>query len=446
MGHRLWAALALVLTLAAVGLAIGIAVVHFPNGLTVLACGLAAVAVAWFGVRRRGAARTVAAGVAVLLICAAIALIVVEGRVVADLLVLAAIAGSLVAARQAFRVHADLPRAPRPGHAVLFYNPLSGGGKAQRFRLADEARRRGIEPIELRPHKDDLETLVRDAVARGADALAMAGGDGSQAVVAKVAAEFDLPYACIPSGTRNHFALDLGVDRDDVVGALDAFVNGGERRVDLAEVNGRVFVNNVSLGLYADAVQRPGYREAKLHTLLETVPDVLGPDAEVPKLRWRGADGEESAVAILVSNNAYRLGRAIGSGTRPRLDRGELGITVLAPITMDANRSISRKLNMQQWTAPTFTIAADGAVAAGIDGEAAHLQAPLRFTIRPKALRVRIAPQHPGASPSALEPDTPWQTIESLATFVLHGASESDGRAIRSPHSGDDPKDPVANA
>ena len=96
---------------------------------------------------------------------------------------------------------------------------------------------------------------MRDAVDRGADALAMAGGDGSQAIVAAIAAELGLPYACVPAGTRNHFALDLGVDRDDVVGALDAFVDGGERVVDLAEVNGRVFVNNVSLGLYAEAVQ-----------------------------------------------------------------------------------------------------------------------------------------------------------------------------------------------
>jgi diacylglycerol kinase family enzyme len=113
----------------------------------------------------------------------------------------------------------------------------------------------------------DLEQLVSDAVADGADAVAMAGGDGSQAVVAMVAAELDLAYACIPAGARNHFAVDLGVDHDDVVGALDAFVNGGERRVDLAEVNGRVFVNNVSLGLYAEAVQREGYREAKLRTI-----------------------------------------------------------------------------------------------------------------------------------------------------------------------------------
>src|SRR5438094_698912 len=123
---------------------------------------------------------------------------------------------------------------------------------------------------------DALETLARDAVARGADGLAMAGGDGSQAIVAAIAAEHGLPYSCVPAGTRNHFALDLGVDRDDVVGALDAFVNGGERVVDLAEVNGRVFVNNVSIGLYADAVQRSGYRDAKLRTLLDTVPELSG--------------------------------------------------------------------------------------------------------------------------------------------------------------------------
>ena len=159
----------------------------------------------------------------------------------------------------------------------------------------------------------------------------MAGGDGSQAIVAAVAAEFELPYACIPAGTRNHFALDLGVDRDDVVGALDAFVDGGERRVDLGEVNGRVFVNNVSLGLYAEAVQREGYRDAKIRTLLDTVPDVLGPDGGGLDLRWHGPGGHEhrGGAAVLVSNNRYRLGRAVGSGTRPRIDDGLLGITVI---------------------------------------------------------------------------------------------------------------------
>ena len=330
-----------------------------------------------------------------------------------DLLLLAAIAGCLAAARQAFRSHADLPHPPQPENAVLFYNPLSGGGKAKRFKLPEEARLRGIEPVELKPG-DDLETLVRNAVSSGADALAMAGGDGSQAIVAMVAAEFDLPYACIPSGTRNHFALDLGVDRNDVVGALDALVDGGERRVDLAEVNGRVFVNNVSLGFYADAVQTPGYREAKLHTLLDTIPDVLGPDADVP-ICAGGRDREESAAAILISNNAYRLGHVLGMGTRPRLDQGELGITVLAPMALGVDGGASRKLSTQQWNTATFAVMASASVAAGIDGEAMRLQPPLHFTVRPHALRVRIAPHHPGASPSFLEPDRPWQTIESLA-------------------------------
>src|SRR4029450_9058986 len=147
--------------------------------------------------------------------------------------------------------------------------------KATRFKLAEEARARGIEQIELGP-ESDLGALVRQAIDGGADALAMAGGDGSQAIVAAAAAEHGLPYACIPAVTRNHFALDLGVDRDDVVGALDAFVDGGEHLVDLGEVNGRVFVNNVSMGLYAEAVQSKGYRDAKIRTLLDTAPAGLG--------------------------------------------------------------------------------------------------------------------------------------------------------------------------
>ena len=329
--RRLWSVAALVLLLGALVLAVAVAVAHFPRGLTVLLCAALAVCAAWYGVRRRGTIRTIGLALAGLLLAGAIALIVFEGSALQDAIVLAAFAAALFAAREALKARAHLPPAEPPARPVLFYNPKSGGGKAARFHLADEARRRGIEPIELELGQD-LEALVRDSVARGADGLAMAGGDGSQAIVAMVAAEFDLPYACVPAGTRNHFALDLGVDRDDVVGALDAFVSGGERRVDLAEVNGQVFVNNVSLGLYADAVQRPGYREAKMHTLLDTVPEVLGPDARPPNLRWRGPTGQESAVAVLVSNNQYRLGRAVGSGTRPRLDRGTLGVTVLAPI------------------------------------------------------------------------------------------------------------------
>ncbi len=131
MRQRLWAAVALASVLVAIGLAIWIAVEHFPNGLTVLACGLGAVWSAWYGLRRRGLPRAIGICGAGLFVGAAIVLIIIEGRALGDLLLLAALAGGLAAARQAFQFHADLPRARRPRHAVLFYNPLSGGGKAQ---------------------------------------------------------------------------------------------------------------------------------------------------------------------------------------------------------------------------------------------------------------------------------------------------------------------------
>ena len=307
-----------------------------------------------------------------------------------------------------------LPPGLAPEHPVVIWNPRSGGGKALAANLADEARARGIEPIELTPG-DDLEALVRDAVARGADGLAAAGGDGTQALVASVAAEHDLPFACIPAGTRNHFALDLGVDRDDVVGALDAFVNGGERRVDLAEVNGRTFVNNVSLGVYAEAVQREGYREAKLRTLLDTAPDVLGPaGSPATALRWTDPDGNrrDSAAVILVSNNAYRLGVGVGSGTRPRVDAGVLGIAVTDGPRGTTGAGGRRRL-WHQWTVTHFEVDAEGPVPAGVDGEALVLDPPLRFSVRRGVLRLRIAPHHPGASPSAGLPRTAWEGLRT---------------------------------
>ena len=328
--------------------------------------------------------------------------------------------GAVAAARAAFTGHADLAAVDPPKHPVLFYNPKSGGGKAERFHLADEAAKRGIEAVEL-TWDTPLETLVDDALARGADALAAAGGDGTQAIVASAAARAGIPYACIPAGTRNHFALDLGVDREDVIGALDAFTTGGERLVDLAEVNGRVFVNNVSLGVYAQAVQHSGYRDAKLRTLLDTIPETARTDAQAPALRWRDPDGfaHDSGMALLVSNNPYRLGTAIGSGTRPRLDTARLGVAVLGP-----NGPMRQGL-LRRWSLPSIEVDSNGAVPAGIDGEAALLDPPLRFIMRPAALRVRISLHHPGASPSASVPEG------ALPGVAITGPACDDRLALR---------------
>ena len=167
----------------------------------------------------------------------------------------------------------ETPGKPVPAarHGVLIMNLKSGGGKAEKFHLVDECRARGIEPVVLQ-RGDDLLQLARDAIDRGADVVGMAGGDGSQALVASIAAERGVPMVVIPAGTRNHFALDIGLDRDDVVGALDAYGEARERTIDLADVNGRIFVNNVSLGLYATIVQSPEYRDAKRETTLAALP------------------------------------------------------------------------------------------------------------------------------------------------------------------------------
>jgi diacylglycerol kinase family enzyme len=280
--------------------------------------------------------------------------------------------------------HSSFPGADRPRRPVVFVNPKSGGGKATRADLAERARELGIDVIVLRPD-DDLAALADDAVARGADALGAAGGDGSLAVVAAAALAHELPFVCVPAGTRNHFALDLGLDRDDLIGSLDAFTDAVERRIDVAEVNGRLFLNNVSLGIYGDAVRQPTYRDAKARTLLETAAHVLGPSAAAVDLQLvddRGWVHSDPAV-VLVSNNPYSLEPPRAPGTRPRLDGGRLGILVLD--TARAGQGPGRT-----WTAARLEVTAPSPVHAGIDGEAVDLTPPLRFAIRPGALRVRI--------------------------------------------------------
>jgi diacylglycerol kinase family enzyme len=276
-----------------------------------------------------------------------------------------------------------------PRRPVLLVNPRSGGGKAGRAGLAEAARERGIEPVVLEPG-DDLGALAEGAAAGGADVLGMAGGDGSLALVASAASAHGVPFICVPAGTRNHFARDLGLDPNDLVGALDAFTDALEGPIDLGDVNGRPFLNNVSLGVYGAAVQRESYRDAKARTLFETAAEVLGPSAELPRVRLvddLGGVHTDPAV-ILVSNNPYAPHRPGGTGLRPALDSGRLGVLVLHRPS-GAPRPPGRA-----WAARSLEVTAGKAVAAGLDGEAIELAAALRFTIRPRALQVRIAASH----------------------------------------------------
>ena len=177
-------------------------------------------------------------------------------------------------------------------------------------------------------HGLDLEQLARDAVARGADCLGMAGGDGSQALVASIAVEHGLPFVCVSAGTRNHFALDLGLNRDDPRESMYAFRDAIERKVDYATVNGRFFVNNVSLGVYAQIVQEESYRDAKVDTTKKLVPEMLGRQSEPFDLQFTTPDGTDvdGAILVMVSNNPYVMGTSPDNAQRRHLDLGCLGV------------------------------------------------------------------------------------------------------------------------
>ena len=271
-------------------------------------------AAGWLALTRKGVRRVIAVVMAAVV---ALTAIVVGGSGYGLVSLLVRIAGLGVAVELAdFALGATVgalersktsgPLVPAASRGVLFMNLKSGGGKAQRFHLVDECTRRGIEPVVLEPGMDWLQA-VREMAAGGVDVLGMAGGDGSQAMVGAVAAEFGLPMVVVPAGTRNHLALDLGLNRNDVVGALDAYGEAVERTMDLADLNGHVFVNNVSLGLYAAIVRSPAYRDAKVDTTLATLPQVLGPGTEPFDLRFTGPDGVEhrGAHLIQISNNPY---------------------------------------------------------------------------------------------------------------------------------------------
>jgi diacylglycerol kinase family enzyme len=368
----------------------------------------------WIATTRRGLGRLVGFAVAIVALAGGVVALIwqdVVDELIALVIAIAAFgAASRMALRRSQRAgRADsaqpTARASRARSAVLLINPKSGGGKAERFDLAGEARKRGIGAVVLEPG-DDLLELAERALSDGADVIGMAGGDGSQALVATVAMRHDVPHVCIPAGTRNHFALDLGLDRDDVIGALDAFTDGVEQRIDLARVNEHVFVNNASLGVYAQVVQSDAYRDAKLETWAQMLPELLGPGAPPIDLRFQGPDATElrDAPLVLVSNNPYQLTRLAGAGTRARLDTGRLGIVAarvraasdIAELVMLETLGQSQRFpGLLEWSEPQFEVRSSSPVAVGLDGEALMLEPPLQFVSLPGALRVRL-PQHAG--------------------------------------------------
>ena len=317
---------------------------------------------------------------------------------------------------------AAMPASPaaRPKRPFLIMNPRSGGGKVIKFALKDKAEKLGAEVVLLDgPEIVDVAALARRAVAGGADLLGVAGGDGTQALVAGIAAEHGLPFLVISAGTRNHFALDLGLDREDPAAGLNALTDGEELRVDLGIIGGRTFVNNASFGAYAEVVRSPAYRDDKRGTTLQMLPDLLNGHRGARLSAQAGDIRIDGPQALLVSNGLYEMSDIAGLGRRGRLDSGALGVVA---VRMDSARQaveLARRGHgngLTVLTAGEVIVDADAAeIPVGIDGETVMLPTPVRCTIQPRALSVVVPRERPGVpSPkAALE----WPRLRQLASF-----------------------------
>ena len=406
--------------------AIVVLLVGGAKSIGVLISGIVGIALAlaggWWFLSSRGLARWIGAAVAVAAPVFVIVLYISRQLLWAVLVAIVLIAISVAAARAAIkraRIPARMPEraTPPPHHPFVIMNPRSGGGKVGKFALDTKAAALGAQVSLIEgPGEVDVAALARHGVADGADLLGVAGGDGTQALVAGIAAEHGLPFLVISAGTRNHFAMDLGLDRERPDAGLDALTDGVELCLDLGLIGGRTFVNNASFGAYAEIVQSPAYRDDKRGTTLQMLPELLS-GQRGPRLVVQIDDGVtiEAPKALLVSNNPYGSADLAGLDRRARLDTGTLGVIA---ITVDNTAQAMELLRgrrasgVRRLLAREVVIDADAAeIPVGIDGEAVMMPTPVRCAIQPLALRVRVPRERPGE---------PAPTPQIDRTLLLH--------------------------
>jgi diacylglycerol kinase family enzyme len=420
------ARLSFVLAAVAVGVVVAFAEL---KSLAMLGVGLAAaaagLAAAFVVLSRRGLLRWLSLAVFVL---APVAVIVVYAFAGLLWVAVASAAGWLLAgvtARAALATDGAgwrMPEAPAAAarRPFLIMNPRSGDGKVSRFDLQRRAEALGATVFLMSgPERVNVAEVARKAVAAGADLLGVAGGDGTQALVAGVAAEHGIPFMVITAGTRNHFALDLGLDREDPAACLAALSDGVELRVDLGLIGGQTFVNNASFGAYAEVVQTPAYRDDKLGTTLDTLPELLQGNRGARLSATADGVTIDAPQALLVANNPYGTGDIAGLGRRVRLDRGVLG--VVAVTTDSAWQAVGllrgrHSAGLRVLTSREVVVTADSEqIPVGIDGEAVTMPAPVRCAIRSGALRVRVPRDRPGVPPP--KPTISWRRLWHLAAW-----------------------------
>jgi diacylglycerol kinase family enzyme len=256
-----------------------------------------------------------------------------------------------------------------------------------------------VEPGELDRHCGEV------AKEAGVDALVAAGGDGTIGTAAAAVAGTDMPLGILPLGTLNHFAKDAGIPLD-LEEAVAAIAGGRTRQVDIAEVNGRVFINNSAVGLYPklvrtrEAQQEHLGRGKKFAMVVAAARTMWRFSRHRLTIRVEGREAPIETPLLFVGNNRYQMS-PFALGTREAIDKGEL--CIFAPLARSAFQffSISVRAIFGREDEQADFVSLDGIQAVEIgsryrklmvatDGEASAMETPLRYKVRAGALKLLV--------------------------------------------------------
>ncbi|HSU95452.1 MAG TPA: diacylglycerol kinase family protein [Gemmatimonadaceae bacterium] len=255
----------------------------------------------------------------------------------------------------------------------------------------------------------DIDALVRAAVNEHPPMLIAAGGDGTISTAAAALAGTDIPLGVLPFGTLNHFAKDLGIPLE-LEASVQNIIDGNLTAVDVAEVNGRVFINNSSLGLYPDMVRDRERQQSRLgrgkwHSFLWASLSVLRRfPFLVVRIELESTKEDFVTPVVFIGNNEYEM-QGFDIGARASLQGGVLSIYIvkkqrraaLAWLSLAALLGrLEQARDFEALTATELVIETHRKrVLVSADGEVQPMTSPLHYRIRPRALRV-IVPRKVG--------------------------------------------------
>jgi diacylglycerol kinase family enzyme len=292
-------------------------------------------------------------------------------------------------------------------HLIVVFNPAAGTGSddSPDKKLAELMQQHGIK-ANLRPLSDEkgIASLAKDAKRDGSFAVVAAGGDGTVSAVASALAGSSVHLGILPTGTLNHFAKDLGIPLD-VAEAAKVIANGAVRKVDIGEVNGRMFVNNSSLGMYPHIVRgrMKGQRLGR-SKWVAFVWSLLAAVRRNQRLSVRLTSPDEAQITrrtplVFVGNNRYQMS-GLRIGSRSALDEGELAVYVVhenrrrSLVRMAIEGILGRLLKGRDFdflsTRELWIESKRGTLQVAADGEVFTLSPPLHYRIHAQALDVIV--------------------------------------------------------